>query len=592
MESPRGIELLAPAANVEIAREAILHGADAIYIGASSHGARKNAANSIDDIRRLVEFAHPFRARVYVTVNTIVYDKELKHVERLIRELYEAGADALIVQDMGILRLEIPPIELHASTQCHIASPQKALFLQNAGFAQLVLARELSLEEIREIHRCVNVPLEAFVHGALCVSYSGRCHASQMACGRSANRGECAQICRLPFNLSDVEGKMLIKNLHLLSLKDLNRLDRLEDLLESGISSMKIEGRLKDAAYVKNTVAAYSQRLDEIIAARPGKYFRKSSGISKVDFTPDLYKSFNRSFTGFYIDGYPKQKLSSPHTPKSLGEPIGDISVINNGDGIAFFDKEDNYIGVRVNRVDSGRLYLADRNLKIPKGTQIYRTSDRLWEMQMAKVTATRKIDVRIHIDSSGATISDSRGLTARVALGFRPEKSINRPTAMPGALGRFGDTIYHLEDFSSDLPEDAFIPASKLADLRHRLVETLDNAASATYQFNYRLPENKSYRYPETIIDYKDNVANRLAAEFYRDHGAKIASYSVESTGGLPDSEKVVMTSRHCILRDLGLCLKRKHPDLRLPLTLSSGTLRYQLCFDCRNCQMTLLQN
>ena len=296
------LELLAPAGNPDIAREAILHGADAVYIGASSHGARHNASNSIDDIKRVVEFAHIFRAKVYVTVNTIVYEKEIRQVERLISDLYNIGVDAIIVQDMGILRMEIPPIQLHASTQCDIRTPEKARFLQDAGFSQLVLPRELTLEEIREISEAVEVPLESFIHGALCVSYSGRCHASFATCGRSANRGECAQLCRLPYTLSDAEGRILARDKHLLSLRDLNTIDILPKIIAAGVTSFKIEGRLKEAAYVKNTVSAYRQALDSFISENPDKYRRSSAGKSEISFIPSLSKSFNRGFSHYFID--------------------------------------------------------------------------------------------------------------------------------------------------------------------------------------------------------------------------------------------------------------------------------------------------
>ena len=331
MRDSHKIELLAPAANAEVAREAILHGADAVYMGPPSHGARKSAANSIEDISRTADFAHKFGAKVYATVNTIVYDHELKDVERLAWNLYRAGTDALIVQDMALLRLDLPPIALHASTQCDTRTIEKARFLEDVGFSQIVLARELTLKEIADICESLTVPVETFIHGALCVSYSGRCHASQATCGRSANRGECAQICRLPFTLTDANGKILAKDRHLLSLKDFNASDRLEELLNAGVRSLKIEGRLKDASYVKNVVAYYRQRLDNIIEASDGRYERSSSGESTVSFTPQLDKSFNRGFTRYFLDNRRQAGISSPLTPKSMGEEIKDISSLNNG---------------------------------------------------------------------------------------------------------------------------------------------------------------------------------------------------------------------------------------------------------------------
>lgn len=589
LKPARPIELLAPAANTEIAAEAILHGADAVYIGASSHGARKNAANSIDDIKRLVEFAHPFRAKIYVTVNTIVYEKEIRHVEKLIRNLYETGVDALIVQDMGILRMDIPPIELHASTQCHISTVEKAQFLQQVGFSQLVLARELSLAEIRNICSNVDIPVEVFVHGALCVSYSGRCHASQQAFGRSANRGECAQICRLPFSLTDSEGKVLVKDQHLLSLKDLNRLARIEDLIQAGVSSFKIEGRLKDAVYVKNTVAAYNRRIEEIIKSSNGRFYRPSSGRSDITFNPDLKKSFNRGFTGFWIDGKPSTPLSSPLTPKSLGEEIKNISDLNNGDGIAFFDRDDNYVGLRINKIEGDKIYNT-KNIRINPGTKIFRTYNRLWENELSRSTAIRKIGVTISLDTSGAEIKDERGICARVPLGFQPEKSISRPTPLPGALEKLGNTIYRLDSFVSTLPADSFIPASLLADLRRRLIKALDDTAESRYHYNYRRTEKVDAKYPYPSVDYKDNISNSLAEQFYHDHGAEILSQAAEISG-IECNDKIVMTSRHCILRDLGLCLKEKKSGLKLPLHIKSNNLKYRLGFDCDKCNMYLYQ-
>ena len=336
---PRKLELLAPARDADIAVEAILHGADAVYMGPPNHGARKAASNSIDDIKRVVDFAHIFNARVYVTVNTIIYENELTAVEKMIGQLYRAGVDALIIQDMGILRMDIPPIELHASTQCDIRTPEKALFLQNVGFSQLVLARELSIDEIKDITKTVSVPVEVFVHGALCVSYSGRCQAGFVYNGRSGNRGECSQICRLPFTLKDADGKTWKKEKHLLSLKDLNQLENLESLIDAGASSFKIEGRLKELPYIKNVVSAYRQELDRIIENSEGILQRSSFGSSQVSFTPSLVKSFNRGFSHYFLNGTSRKGIASFDTPKSVGEPINDIRKLNPGDGISYFDR-------------------------------------------------------------------------------------------------------------------------------------------------------------------------------------------------------------------------------------------------------------
>ena len=375
MHLKRNIELLAPAKNELIGIEAIKHGADAVYIGASAFGARSQAGNDIESIKRLVDFAHQYDARIYCTVNTIIYDHELHAVERMIHELYRAGVDALIVQDMALLRLDIPPIALHASTQCDIRTPEKAQFLEKMGFAQLVLARELTIDEIKEISSSVRVPLEGFCHGALCVSYSGRCQISQALKGRSANRGECAQFCRLSYDLEDTHGNKLIKSKHLLSLRDFNASDRLHQMINAGISSFKIEGRLKDVDYVKNVVAYYRQALDRIIGANDG-LARSSHGTSSFSFEPCLAKSFNRSFTHYFIDDrHPHNgtKMASILTPKSQGEYVGKVATTSanvitlsgnatfaNGDGLSFISSDGNYDGFRVNKVIGNKLFLKD----------------------------------------------------------------------------------------------------------------------------------------------------------------------------------------------------------------------------------------
>lgn len=601
----RELELLAPAANVEVAREAILHGADAVYIGASSHGARKSAANSVEDIRSLVAFAHRYRSRVYVTVNTLVYESELQSVCDLVWQLWHAGVDALIVQDMALLRMKLPPIALHASTQCDTRTPGKARFLQDVGFSQIVLARELTLEEIRAITSEVSVPVECFIHGALCVSYSGRCHASQSSCGRSANRGECAQICRLPYTLTDASGKILARNRHLLSLKDFNLSDRMADLVEAGVSSFKIEGRLKDAAYVKNVTAAYRRILDDIIAANPGKYRRSSAGRSEISFSPVLAKSFNRGFTHYFLDERRPKGISSPLTPKSMGQPVR-IADLNNGDGVSYFNEKGEYVGVNINKVENGRIFAAG-GVKIPKGTELHRTFDREWQNLLSRPTAKRVIAVDMTIDSSGLSAIDERGCSVRVPLDVVTDVA-RRPMDPRPVLSKLGNTIYYLRQLDNNLPETLFIPASGLTQLRNRLIEALDIAAEATYVFDRRRPESPDACYPVSSLDYQDNVANSLADAFYRSHGVKEIAPAMETEGILygaagkagevsdkNDKKEVkkglrsVMTTRHCILREMGLCRKEGH-RLNEPLTLSSGNRSFRLSFDCERCEMHLL--
>ncbi|MDE7160848.1 MAG: DUF3656 domain-containing protein [Muribaculaceae bacterium] len=579
------IELLAPAANADIAVQAILHGADAVYIGASSHGARKSAANSVDDIRRTVDFAHRYRARVYVTVNTIVYEREFKEVEKLVRELYRAGVDAIIVQDMALLRLDLPPISLHASTQCDTRTPAKAQFLERVGFSQIVLARELTLAEIGEICRSVSVHVECFVHGALCVSYSGRCHASQVACGRSANRGECAQICRLPYTLTDGEGRTVRRGSHLLSLKDFNASDRLDALIEAGVRSFKIEGRLKDAAYVKNVTAEYSRRLDAFIARHPGEYRRTSFGRSEITFTPALDRSFNRGFTHYFLDSPRPRNISQPATPKSMGEIIKDVSQLNNGDGISWFDSEGAYCGVMVNGVRDGKI-IGARPFTLPKGAEIHRTYDRKFVAQLEKPTAQRKIELDVGIDETGVSGRDERGVEARVALDVVKDVA-RKPMEPRGVFEKLGDTVYRLRNFENLLDASTFIPASRLTEIRRRLTAALDTANLATYRFDKRRGEDLAAKYPEERLDYRDNVANPLAERFYREHGVREMEPALEV---MPrkDAGTVVMTTRHCIRREMGACLKeggaKRLPE---PLTISSGNLRFSLDFDCARCEM-----
>lgn len=596
-EVPRPIELLAPARDVETAVCAVTHGADAVYIGPEGFGARSAAANSTDDIRRLCDFAHPFRARVYATVNTLVLDSELTRVERLINDLYKAGVDALIVQDMGILRLDLPPIALHASTQCDTRTPQKARFLQEAGFSQIVLARELTLQQIREICDAVTVPVETFVHGALCVSYSGRCHASYALCGRSANRGRCAQICRLPYRLTDAAGRELSRQAHLLSLKDFNASDLIGDLMRAGASSFKIEGRLKDPGYVKNITAWYRQLIDSEIALHPDLYVRSSCGQTLLSFTPDPAKSFNRGFTHYFLDNRRPRDIASLRTPKSLGEEVTDSTVFHAGDGVSFFTPSGEYTGVRVNKVENGRPVFA-RNVRIPRGTKLYRTTDASHDALMERRdSALRRIAVDVELYENRAVASDERG--CRVVL---PMPAHSHDARKPLEARRFfektGDTIYALRSFVSHLDPDTFIPASVLTALRRELLAALDDNAAAAFARPLRAPENKAFPYPDKKLVFADNVANRLAERFYREHGVESIEPALEKDADYRSLApgQVVMTTRHCILRELGMCKRTLKasgkPALNEPLAISNpGGARFTLAFDCDRCEMRVLK-
>lgn len=586
----RKIELLAPAKDAEIAVEAIKHGADAVYIGASSHGARASAANTLDDLKKVVEFAHQFHAKVYSTVNTIIHDKELSHVERLIIDLYKIGIDALIVQDMAVLRMDLPPIQLHASTQCDTRTIEKARFLESVGFSQIVLARELTLAEIKEISDAVNVPIETFVHGALCVCYSGRCHLSQSLFGRSANRGECAQPCRLPYTLSDANGKIIVRDKHLLSLKDFNASDRIADLLQAGVSSFKIEGRLKDIAYVKNITAYYRRLIDTQIEAAPHLYERASFGTSDIEFTPNPAKSFNRGFSHYFLDNRRPANIASLHTPKSLGEKIIDLSLLNNGDGISYFNDSGEYDGCRVNKIENGRIFTTKGILKLPKHTDIYRTSDNLWEQQMVKKTAVRRINIDVSIDEKGVSASDERGNKIRMALDV--DKDIAQKPIQPEKIfAKLGETIYHLHNFENNLSSQTFIPASQLTALRRQLIRQLDTLNNLRYQYPQRGVEDKSVAYPLKNLSYKENVSNRLADEFYRSHNVSQIEPALESQVSKKGEKRVVMTCRHCILRELNMCKRQLQFKYKEPLQLSSSDNLLTLEFDCKNCEMKVLK-
>lgn len=586
----RKLELLSPAANAETAIQAILHGADAVYIGPPSHGARKSASNSIQDIERVVDFAHQYRAKVYAPVNTVVYDSEIKAVESLCWDLYRVGVDALIVQDMGLLRMKLPPISLHASTQCDIRTPEKAKFLEEVGFSQLVLARELTLGEIKSIIKTVNIPVETFIHGALCVSYSGRCHASLTLTGRSANRGECAQICRFPYTLTDADGKIISKNKYLLSLKDFNASNKLEDLVEAGVSSFKIEGRLKDISYVKNITAFYNLKLNQIVEKSEGRFERSSYGKVEVKFNPKADKSFNRGFTNYFLDSRKPFKIASLLTPKSQGEEIKKIEDLNNGDGISFYDKGGNFTGVNINKIEKGRIIPA-RKIEIPSTATIYRTSDIKWDKLMREETAVRKMAVKINIDNSGVTASAENGVSVRLPMVSPFEEARQKPDYKP-IFEKLGTTPFYLNDYTCCLESSRFYRASDLTSLRRNLIDLLLKANKATYPYEYRRPENVEAVYPLKNLDFRDNVANKLAEEFYRQHGVRNIEYAAE-VNGKQRKGSVVMTTRHCVLRELGMCLKEKEKrdnKSRPPYYLNFDGGRFRLDFDCNNCEMKVL--
>ena len=608
-KSTRSIELLAPARTKEIAIEAIKHGADAVYIGARSHGARAAAGNSIDDISHVVDFAHQFGARVYTTVNTLIFDNEIAIVENLIKSLYRIGVDALIVQDMGVLRLDIPPIELHASTQCDIRTPQKAKFLESLGFSQLVLARELSLEEIASIHKAVDVPLECFVHGALCVSYSGRCQASEILKCRSANRGECAQICRLPYDLVDNNGRTLLRNKHLLSLRDLNQSERIAEMLAAGVSSFKIEGRLKDMAYVKNVVAYYRQAIDRVIAENPDKYSRSSAGISELTFTPDPKKSFNRSFTHYFLDSRRPangSSIASIDTPKSLGEEIGSVescrgksirissdTLLHNGDGISYFSNNGEYCGFRVNKATANTMSTLSP-VDIPAGTRLFRTFDKSFEDAMLSDSASRYIPIEIKMSHANGTLSihitDVEGFTVTTGkyVGKLQRAQTSQAVRQRTILSKLGNTIFRATNIET--LDDLFIPSSLLTQLRRDAIDSLTYTRRIRHKYGYRRKESAEASYiTNTLVD-SDNVSNKLAEEVYRLHGVTDITPAIEVGNPLRESH-IAMQTRYCIRRELGACIKDGNGK-KLPEKLflrASGNILLRVECDCKNCEMRL---
>ena len=611
------IELLLPAKDLSAGKTAINHGADAVYVGAPAFGARQAAGNSIQDIEELVRYAHLYGSKVHVTVNTVLFDNELEDACKLLWELYNIGVDAVLIQDLGLLKLDIPPIALHASTQCHNHSLERIQFLEELGFVRAVLARETDLETIQQIHNQTDIELEAFVHGALCVSYSGQCYISRMMTGRSGNRGECAQICRSRFDLQDANGKTLICNKHLLSLKDMCRAGFIEEMLLAGIVSFKVEGRLKNESYVKNVTAFYRQRLDNILEGYP-EYQRVGSGITRFFFTPDLHKTFNREYTSYFLDGH-REKIASFDTPKAIGEPIGTLEQINgkyfykpqslktssfsspngdkmlggaivNGDGLCFINADGELEGFLVNGVEGNRI-IPQKPLSSFTKVALYRNIDKNFEKILSGKTAERKIAVDILFeelaDGVRLTMTDEDGCMATV------EENVElAPAQQPGkmeetlrtALSKLGATPYEARTVT--IPKcTAFLRAGFVNELKNRGAERL-TAARVTH-FH---PQDTLLNYrPEPLFqqaDYLRNITNEAHKEVYTDFGATEIEYGLDKTENYTD--KTVMTCKYCLRHELGWCSRKpseKCPPQ--PLYLISGRFRFRLEFDCGKCEM-----
>ena len=594
--APRRIELLSPAKDLACGIEAIRCGADAVYIGAPHFGARAAAGNSVDDIAQLVAYAHQYGVHVYATMNTIIFDDELEEARMLALKLHEVGVDALITQDMALQQMNLP-IPLNASTQMDNRTPEHVNALAALGFKRVILARELSLDEIKKIRHATDIELEVFVHGALCVSYSGRCYASQHCFGRSANRGTCAQVCRLAYDLVDVDGNVLVRQKHLLSLKDLNRSRSLEALMDAGVASFKIEGRLKDVAYVKNVTAFYRQKIDEILSRRP-EYRRASYGHEHIDFQPCLEKSFNRGFTDYFLRGR-TEDVSAPDTPKSVGEPVGHVKAVrgreikvgglttfHNGDGLCYFDSKGRLQGFRVNRVEGNVLHLSEAMPEVPLHAPLYRNYDTQFVNLVSKKSDERTImlDIVLTESDTGFLLSGTDETGRHVQLAFPDEKQTARTPQRDRVvkeLSKLGGTCYEAGSVNVEWEMDYFLPAARVAGWRRALVEKLLSLSQPPLVLSER---------PSADISVLDpvNVANRLARQFYEKTGDKpvLPAYELHE----PKQGALLMTCKHCVRYSLGACNRHLHNRRYLPeplyLQMGDGR-RFRLSFDCQQCEM-----
>ncbi len=689
---PSSLELLAPAKNAEIGIEAIRHGADAIYIGGPAFGARVGAGNTVQDIERLAAFAHRFHAKVFITLNTILRDEEIEDARRLAWQMYEAGADALILQDMGLLETDLPPLQLHASTQSDIRTPQRARFLADVGFSQMVLARELSLPEIRAIHARVGRPLAAegdprsggaeqrlaavarlgprdepspegdgwpasgmrdvelrsaiaasastvaspqagpllhvpaspgdtanpppilefFIHGALCVAFSGQCYISHAHTGRSANRGECSQACRLPYNLEDKQGRIVAFDKHLLSMKDNDQSANLRALADAGIRSFKIEGRLKDMAYVKNTTAHYRQLLDRIIEDAPQLYSRASSGHCSYSFTPRPEKTFNRGATHYFVNGR-HADIAAFDTPSFAGAASGTVTRIGpdwfevdseehfaNGDGISYLSRGRKLTGLRINVAAGKRLFpneMPDDPEGFKPGTEIHRNRDQAFERLLEKDSAERRIGLIVELAETAngfaLTLKDEDGIEGRAAVVHAKEAAKNPERALAGigeSLGKFGATDFKATDVRIVLAEAWFLPASAINALRRDAVDALVAArAAARPRLARAAPIEPPAIYPERELSYLANVLNSRARAFYKRHGVQLIAdaYEADTTPG----EVSLMITKHCLRYSHSLCPKEAKGWVKgvnaEPMVLVNGKERLTLRFDCKECEM-----
>ncbi|MEN6357073.1 MAG: U32 family peptidase [Armatimonadota bacterium] len=596
----KNIELLAPAKDLECGLAAIDCGADAIYIGAPRFGARVAVGNSLEDLASLAGHAHKYWAKVYVTVNTLLRDDEIDEALALISQLYDIGIDGLIIQDTGLLESDLPPIPIIASTQMHNNTPEKVSFLEDVGINRVILARELELEQIKAIRAATNnIELECFVHGALCVCYSGQCYMSYALGGRSGNRGECAQPCRKSYSLVDNRGKTIIPDKHLLSLKDLNLSEHLSGLIEAGVSSFKIEGRLKDRSYVTNVVSFYRHKLDELGVKR------SSSGTSRIDIRPDVNKTFNRGYTTYFLHGR-DEDMGSIETPKMVGEPVGKVTSVSargvtvdanvsmhNGDGICFFDQSGELRGSVINDV-RGRTIIPNKLDGIEKGTYIYRNHDHEFLMRLQKSKAERLIEVSMTLhetdDGLKLTVSDEGGNSAEFTMACekviaqKPEQAVDN---IHKQLGKSGGTIFACKNVKLEIDDIYFIPISILNALRRGVLDELIKARAANSPIAHGEIIRNDAPYPGTYLSYLGNVLNSRARQFYNRHGVSSIEPAAES--GLNMHGRKVMTTRYCIKRQVGLCGSSKRVVEPMFLVDSDGH-KLELRFDCSRCEMDIL--
>lgn len=604
------IEILAPAKNLVQGIAAINAGADAVYIGAPMFGARTNAANSIDDIIALVRYAHLFKAKVFVVVNTIFYDDELAMARDLIYAVYEAGVDAIIVQDMAILEMDLPPIVLHASTQANNRDPQHVKFLKDAGMERVVLARELNLDQIREISDVADVELEFFVSGALCVSFSGNCYMSVANGERSANRGSCAQNCRLPYELIDGNGKLLMQSAHLLSIKDLDLSDYLPELVEAGITSFKIEGRLKDIVYVKNNVSYLRKKLDEFLEANVGKYEKASSGRTFYNFEPQLDRSFNRGYTDYFLHQR-THKIGSWETPKSQGQYIGKViaakangyvienyELLNNGDGLYFVNANDEADGAQINIVVNDVVVL-NHHKEIAPGTDIYRNSDAEFiKMVEQEKSAIRKIGVTMLMKETEngfrLIVKDEDGYEVGIHKIMEKELAKSLESVLSNIiknLAKTGNTVFIADDIKVDISDNWFIPISEINQLRREALDALTELRIVKYERKTRPIKPTNHSYPVENLDYTFNISNHLARQFYQRHGVKEMEKAFELQWN-PGKSRVMVT-KYCVKYELGKCARYQRATMgekvKEPLTLKHGDVEYKLKFNCKPCEMEI---